>query len=352
MARNDSDSRIRPSPDLRWSRRDFMRSAGAAALAGGALPLGAGAVGRADPPRIPESIVVTLYESLAAEQRRTICFPWDHVDDERGLLRTRVAANWHITEPEINSEFFSADQRALIRQIFEGITSPDWHERFDRQIEDDCGGFGEHQNIAIFGAPSEERFEFVMTGRHMTLRCDGNSAGHVAFGGPIFYGHAAGTWWSGGFLESAEHPGNVFWPQAVEANRLYSMLDGRQRGQARVKKLPEESAVHFRGADVSLPGIPIAELSLDQREEAQRVLRALLEPFRRSDRDEVTVALDAQGGLDRCSLAFYEQRDLGGDGVWDCFRLEGPAFVWYFRGAPHVHVWVHVADHPRVELNA
>ena len=352
MARNNNDSRIRLGPDLGWSRREFMRSAGAAALAGGALPLAARAVGRAEPPGAPESMVETLYESLASEQRRTICFPWDHLDDARGLLRTRVAANWHITEPEINSEFFSADQRALIRQIFEGITSPDWHERFDRQIEDDCGGFGEHQNIAIFGTPGEERFEFVMTGRHMTLRCDGNSAGHVAFGGPIFYGHAAGTWWSGGFFESAEHPGNVFWPQAVEANRLYSMLDGHQRRQALVKKLPKESAVHFRGTDGSRPGVPIGELSPDQREEAQRILRALLEPFRRSDRDEVTVALDAQGGLDRCSLAFYEQRDLGGDGVWDCFRLEGPAFVWYFRGAPHVHVWVHVADNPRVKLNA
>ena len=24
--------------------------------------------------------------------------------------------------------------------------------------------------------------------------------------------------------------------------------------------------------------------------------------------------------------------------------LEGPSFVWYFRGAPHVHVWVNIAD--------
>ena len=352
MARNAEEFRIRLGADLAWSRREFLRSAGAVALAGGALPLGAGALARAESPADPELLVATLYESLTSEQRRAICFPWNYRDDERGLLRTRVAANWHITEPEINSEFFSADQRAVIRRIFEGVTAPDWHGRFDRQFEDDCGGFGEHQNIAIFGTPGEKRFEFVMSGRHMTLRCDGNSAGPVAFGGPIFYGHAAGTWWSGGFFESAGHPGNVFWPQAVEANRLYSMLDGRQREQALVKNLPEESAVHFRGPDASLPGVPIAELSSDQREEAQRILRALLEPFRRSDRDEVAAALDAQGGLDRCSLAFYAQRDLGGDGVWDCFRLEGPAFVWYFRGAPHVHVWVHVADHPKVELNA
>jgi hypothetical protein len=26
--------------------------------------------------------------------------------------------------------------------------------------------------------------------------------------------------------------------------------------------------------------------------------------------------------------------------------------VWYFRGNPHVHVWVNIADSPNVELNA
>jgi len=26
--------------------------------------------------------------------------------------------------------------------------------------------------------------------------------------------------------------------------------------------------------------------------------------------------------------------------------------VWHFRGAPHVHVWVNIADDPKVELNA
>ena len=60
----------------------------------------------------------------------------------------------------------------------------------------------------------------------------------------------------------------------------------------------------------------------------------------------------AQGGLDRCALAFYTDEDLGQDRVWDNWRLEGPALVWYFRGAPHVHVWVHVSDDPQVKLNA
>ncbi len=324
------------------SRRELLRAAGGALVAGSALSL-------AQP---PESLVALLYASLTPAQRRAVCFAWDHEDAELGLLRTRVAANWRISEPELAGDFFSAEQRALVRAIFEGITSPEWHARFDRQLADDAGGFGRHQAIAIFGEPGTSRFEFVLTGRHMTLRCDGNSADHVAFGGPIFYGHATGSWWSGGFLERAAHPGNVFWPQALEANRLYAMLDGRQRALALLPELPEEHAVELRGADAPATGIPIAELSRDQREEAQRILRALVDPFRQSDRDEVSAALRAQGGLDRCALAFYAERDLGGDGIWDHFRLEGPAFAWYFRGAPHVHVWVHVADTPGVALNA
>ena len=91
---------------------------------------------------------------------------------------------------------------------------------------------GETNSIAIFGEPGRAEFEFVLTGRHMTTRCDGNSAEHVAFGGPIFYGHAAD-----GFNEGPDHPGNVFWPQALSANLLYDALDGRQRARALVKKV-------------------------------------------------------------------------------------------------------------------
>jgi hypothetical protein len=38
--------------------------------------------------------------------------------------------------------------------------------------------------------------------------------------------------------------------------------------------------------------------------------------------------------------------------VWDNWRIEGPSFVWYYRGCPHVHVWVNVADDAGVKLNA
>jgi hypothetical protein len=58
------------------------------------------------------------------------------------------------------------------------------------------------------------------------------------------------------------------------------------------------------------------------------------------------------GGLDPCTLAFYRDHRSAESMELDSWRLTGPAFAWYFRGTPHVHVWVHVASNPSVPLNA
>ncbi|MFM7034211.1 MAG: DUF3500 domain-containing protein [Planctomycetia bacterium] len=333
------------------SRRRFF--AGSAAAVGGLVgmsPQIAGA-GDAGTSTSAETLAGLLHASLSPKQRQAICFPWDFVHPKHGLLRTRVANNWQSTEPDIASDFYTADQRRLIRDIFEQLIRPEWHARFDKQLDDDSGGFGHAQSIALIGEPGSGRFQFLITGRHMTLRCDGDAAEHVAFGGPIFYGHDAG-----GFDEGPAHPGNVFWPQAVAANRVYAMLDGRQRSQALVESLPRENAIAFRGKGaggaVECPGIRVADLSRDQRDELDTVLSILLEPFRIADQDETRRCLATQGGLDACRLAFFKKDDLGDDGVWDNWRLEGPSFVWHFRGAPHVHVWVNVADSDAIPTNA
>jgi hypothetical protein len=294
-----------------------------------------------------ETLAHALHASLTPAQRARICFPWDFSHPKFGLLRTRVGNNWNATEPTVNGDFFTRDQQRLVRDIFESLIEPDWHARFDKQLEDDTGGFGHDQSIALIGEPGSGSFQFLLTGRHMTLRCDGDSAEHVAFGGPIFYGHDAG-----GGDEERTHPGNVFWPQAVAANGVYAMLDGRQRSLALVDGLPRENAIGFRGEEGGASGIPVTELAPDQRAELERVLGILLEPYRTVDRVEARTCLAKQGGLERCRLAFYKQGDIGADGVWDNWRLEGPAFVWHFRGSPHVHVWVNIADVPDIPANA
>lgn len=335
------------------TRRDLLRrtagSAAALAASGSPLLTPQRATAAPTPDSPAETAVKALYESLTPAQRKEICFDWDYEDKQRGLLRTYVAANWHITRPAIDSEFFTKKQKHLIYDVFSGLFNPDWRARFVKQLKDDTDGrpWGADQNIAIFGKPGEGKFEFVMTGRHMTIRCDGNSTEHVPWGGPIFHGHAAES-----FNEKPDHPGNIFWHQAKLANNVYQMLDGWQRKLALLEKSPRESHVDFLGPDGTFPGIPVSELSRDQREHLEKVLASLVEPYRREDRDEIMACIRAQGGLDKCSLAFYKDEDLGDDGVWDNWRLEGPSLAWYFRGNPHVHIWINVADDPNVPLNA
>ena len=335
-----------PSP-APLTRRRFLQAGSASAAALATVPVTLSARSVAVGPRTAETVVAELYQSLSDRQRSAICFDWDHQDKKNGLLRAHISNNWRITSQAITSDFYDKSQRAMIRKIFEGMVNPDWVERFDKQFKDDMGGFGKKQGIAIFGRPGGEKFEFVLTGRHGTMRCDGNTAEHVVFGGPIMYGHAAR-----GYYEKANHPQNVFWHQAQAANRVYQMLDGKQQKQALHKAAPDEGRIGFRGTAKGFDGIAVTDLGADQKAHVQKVLQLLIEPYRKSDRDEAVAALKTQGGLDACHLAFYQEDDLGGDGVWDNWRLEGPAFVWHYRGAPHVHVWVNVADDPSVKLNS
>ncbi len=347
--------REKSCPDCESSslnRRHFVQAVGASAAAISAASLNPIAMAdeKKTKPTASETLAKKLALSLTDEQKKKVQFDWDHTKkDGKGnpyLLRLHVRNNWQITAPKLNSGFFTADQQEMIEALFWGLYNPEWHERIKKQLKDDAGGYGKQQSIAIFGDPNTEQFEFVMTGRHLTIRCDGNSQDHMAFGGPIFYGHAAK-----GFTEAPDHPGNVYWHQALAANKLYTMLDGKQRKQALILNAPDEAEVQFRKQGAKFQGIPVGDLAKDQQAQIQTVLKTLIEPYRTSDQDEVVKCLKAQGGLEQCHIAFYESDDVGEDAVWDTWRLEGPAFVWHFRGNPHVHVWVNIADAPSVKIS-
>jgi hypothetical protein len=308
------------------SRREFVRAVGGVALAGsltGAAHL------RADEPaqRTAETAARRLHESLTKEQRQVVCFPFDH------KLRTRISANWAITKSKIDD--FSKEQQALIDEIFKGVTSPDGYERFQKQMEEDYGGFGQY-HVALFGEPGSGQFEFEMTGRHLTIRADGDSVAGAAFGGPIIYGHGAGDSTKG-------LPGNVFYYQTKKANEVFTALDGSQRKEALQPKAPEESHVALQGSSGTFPGIAVGQLAADQKALVESVIKVILAPYREADVTEALAVLKDGGGLDSLHMAFYESDDIGADHEWDIWRLEGPTFVWHFRGAPHVHAYVNVA---------
>ncbi len=332
MSQNPSSCDCCSSAEL--SRRGFLKTTLTGLAAAGC---GGVSVLASDSPALAnsssETLVTTLFKSLTEEQRRNVVFPFDHP------LRSKVDNNWYITNQRLGKDF-TPDQQAMVREIFLKMHSPDYAQRVFRQVEHDAGadGFGAC-SIALFGAPGTGPFEFVLSGRHVTRRCDGNSVAGAAFGGPIFYGHAALS-----DDEAADHPQNVYWYQAKRANEVFQMLDGKQREIALLNRSRGEhgtDTVALKGRE--LQGIPVSDLSPDQKEHVNLVISDLLAPFRKQDVDQA-LKLIRQNGFDKLHLAFYKTPDIGNDGVWDVWQIEGPAMVWYFRGAPHVHTWVHIRD--------
>lgn len=315
-------------------RRRFLKTSalGLAAVAGGQ------GMAQGAPKPTSETLAAQLHGSLDEAQRKALCFAFTDP------LRDKVDNNWMITRRSIR-DVLRPDQQELVRQIFRQLHRPEHAEDMMRQmVEDSEGkGFEGGTSVALFGEPGTGKFEFVLTGRHCTRRCDGDSVAGAAFGGPIFYGHQSGP----KDEEPADHPGNVFWYQAKRVNEVFASMDGRQRTAALVngRSRPERASetVRLTNQKKGLPGIRLGELSQDQRGLVRKVMADLLLPFRAVDAEESMRLVESQGFED-LHLAYFKQQDIGGDGVWDVWQIEGPQMLWYFRGEPHVHCWVHIRD--------
>ncbi|WP_146848205.1 DUF3500 domain-containing protein [Brevifollis gellanilyticus] len=314
------------------SRRRFLQQS-SQALAAGLLGSSFAEEGGAKMPA-SETLVQQLYGSLDEGQRSAICLPWEDP------LRLKVDNNWHI-RPKRLRDVLKPDQQDIVRQIFDKLHSDEYKKEVWRQFDHDNqgdGGFAS-ASVAIFGTPGSGKFEFVLTGRHCTRRCDGDSEAGTAFGGPIFYGHAAKS-----FNEKPDHEGNAYWFQAKRANELFQALDGKQRELALCDTSRDEEGndtVKLTGKTRGLDGIPVADLTADQKGLVRGVLKDLLAPFRAEDATESMKYIEA-GGFDNLHLAYYKNQDLGKDSVWDVWQVEGPNMVWFFRGEPHVHCWAHI----------
>jgi hypothetical protein len=314
------------------SRRDFLTRSAHAAAAG---LLGSAYAEKAPAASLPsETLVTQLYKTLDEKQKSILCLPWS---DPR---RQKVDNNWHIIKQPIR-DVLNADQQAMVREIFDKLHSDEYKKEVWTQFDHDNKGDGgfPSASIALFGEPGTGQFEFVLTGRHCTRRCDGDSEKGAAFGGPIFYGHAAGS-----FNEKPDHPGNVYWYQAKRANEVFAALDGKQREAALLGKSRQERGnftVELTGKKSGLEGIRMSDLSSDQKDLVRKVIGDLLKPFREHDAKEAASYIEA-GGFDNLHMAFFKDQDVGKDGVWDVWQIEGPNAVFYFRGDPHVHAWAHV----------
>src|SRR5581483_6612774 len=107
------------------SRRDFLKQTIGGIAAAGAVSSGvlgvmglphraAGAAAPITPAggaSTSETLTAQLYKSLTDEQKKVICFPFDHP------LRMKVDNNWHIIKEPI-TKVFDKDQQAVVRDIF------------------------------------------------------------------------------------------------------------------------------------------------------------------------------------------------------------------------------------------
>jgi Protein of unknown function (DUF3500). len=323
---NDRPTISCPDCDSSLDRRTFVRAIGATALATAAGPGLFSRFAHAAPSdkSDAEGVVGKLYGTLSDEQKKTICFDFDNE------LRKRINANWLITKPTIGSDFYTKDQQALIDEIVKKVTSADGYERIKKQTQDDHGGLGNY-SIALFGTPGSGKCEWELTGRHLTLRADGNSVDKAAFGGPIIYGHGEG-----------DPQKNLFHYQTKAANEVFKSLDAKQAEKALLEKAPSEAHVPLQGDRPRFPGVGVSELSADQKKLVEQTLKSILSPYRTEDVDEVMEILKSSGGIDKLHMAFYQQEDLGSDKEWDIWRVEGPSLVCHFRGAPHVHAYINI----------
>ncbi len=123
-------------------RRQFLKTA--------ALGTAGAAVAAAVPKKLTgssETLVTTFYTSLSPEQRTKIVFPFDHP------LRSKVDNNWYIV-PQKVGKFYTADQQAMIEEIFRGLHNPDFVEKVLAHMKEDSKGVGlPDYTVALFGEP-------------------------------------------------------------------------------------------------------------------------------------------------------------------------------------------------------
>ena len=237
-------------------------------LAASTLPLGI-----AQGPRIAvaegkpaETYVKLFFESLSPEQKKIVHFPFDH------QLRSHVGNNWHVVDETVGAidTLYTSDQKELIRKIFQGVTSGEGHERFQKQMKDDAGGFGNY-TCAVFGEPGG-KCEWVMTGRHLTIRADGNSVENKASAGRSSTGTRSKRTRSRTIRQRAA-PGS---PRTISSSRRWKAEEKALPGT------PPDSDETVRPAGwTGIQGS--SDLSRDQKDLLKKTLKSMLSMYRESD---------------------------------------------------------------------
>jgi len=320
-------------------RRDFIRVLGATAAAatvGVTTPLQKARAARAAKQREAEAMVFELFKSMDGEQKKKLVLPWDYKAGNQPLPSRLMTANAAVNKDSVIGLGYDKKQVDLLNRILRSISNGDeGYKRLSRNGKFDNSGDFENIGALIYGEPAEgKKFSLVFCGHHLTVRCDGNSEEKTAFGGPLYYGHSPS-----GYANT-----NVFYHQTKIVTELHDALDEKQRKSAVMPGVwrDEHGTIKPPKAGTKVPGIGIGEMTKDQKELVEKVMKELVAPYRKEDGDEVMEIIKANGGMEKINLAFYQEGKNSAKEPWTYWRLEGPGFVWSFRALPHIHTFVNV----------
>lgn len=322
------------------ARRDFIRVMGTAAAVAvtGLSPLQKARAARAEKQSQAEPLVFELYRSMDSDQKKKLVRPWDHgATSGKGIASRLLTHNAADGKSKIGEEY-SKKQIELLDRIFRAIANgEEGYKQLSRDGRFDASNEFENIGALIYGEAVEgKKFSLVFCGHHITVRCDGNSEESTAFGGPLYYGHSPN-----GYAKN-----NVFSKQTKAATDLFGALSADQKKVA-VRPgnwVDEHSGVKVPKKDAKVPGLGFTDMTKEQQELTQKVMTEVVAPYRKEDGDEVMEIIKANGGMEKLSMAFYEEGKRNEKEPWSYWRLEGPGFVWSFRSLPHVHTFVNVTS--------
>jgi hypothetical protein len=328
-------------PEVEVDRRNFIRVVGgtSAALALGGVAGTAPVQGAAMPARKPkpaEELVKELHSTLNDRQKKRVVLDWDD-GKERGRPTRLGMYNNAIKNIRIGGVYTKPQQELIVRILKSISSGDDGYRRISRGGTWDMSRSLGNCGALIFGDPTgKNKYSWVFSGHHLTVRCDGNSEEGAAFGGPMYYGHSPN-----GYSRS-----NLFNYQTRSVLSVYKALSEKQRETAVVKGSPGEMhpSVRFKKRAAERPGILYKDLTADQQKLVEKVMRDVLSPYRKEDVDEVFDIIKKNGGMEKIKLAFYPDRRMDDDEPWHFWRLEGPGFVWNYRVLPHVHTYVNISS--------
>ena len=289
-----------------------------------------------------DSLAMQLYKSLSDEQRQKVCLPADHP-------RRQYVSNWWYIHPDYRiPSTFDSNQQELIQKIFDSLHSSEYIEEVRKQVRiDQYGQLKNAPAAGFFGTPDDKDFEFIFTGHHVTRRCNAHSDKGLGFGGaPIFYGHYPHSEQNmqDNFNEAPDHPGNPYWYQGRIFNEFVQGLTAEQQSKGLVSAAPRSErpeAVIQTPAQVQ--GLDCSTLSTDQKHLLIDTMKRMLKMFREDDVTATVQSIEQSNLVDRLHVSWFPDKyDIGSDKVWDTWQIEGPEFVWYFRGQPHIHCYFHL----------